>query len=738
MVWMIRSVLKARRQRAGGRHFVLCLLALAGVVANVMAEGLPPASTATPYVRATLVASVDAVRPGAEILIGVQQQIIPHWHTYWRNPGDSGVPTRIDWSLPTGVEAGAIQWPVPSRISMGPVTNYGYEGEVTLLSPVKVPADMPVGGRFTVRAAVSWLVCHEECIPEEVELGFALPVVAADAQTGPGNPAIGRAVARLPLAAPGKSSLVRAADGTLQLRLESERFEKAKISSAWFYPEQWGKINHSAAQSFALDGRVLKVDLPAGSAPPADGEVPRGVLVIGEATTDGEQLIGFELSASTAPAAGASRAGTAELGLAAAMLLAFLGGIVLNLMPCVFPVLSIKALSLLKHAEYSPLQKRLQGLAYTAGVLLSFALLAGVLILLKAGGQAIGWGFQYQSPIFVVIVAYLMFAVGLNLSGLFTIGASAVGVGSSLAARSGYSGSFFTGVLATIVATPCTAPFMGAAIGYALGQSAPALLAIFLSLGLGLAFPYLLLTAWPRLQRLLPRPGVWMERVKEGLAFPMYAAAVWLVWVLAQQGGPNAVLVALGGMVLIALAGWLYAVTRQGTPWSRHAGAGFAALAVVAALIGGSFGVDIVAVPSGTQAGGTAAEKHWQAYSTDRLRELRQAGKPVFVNMTAAWCISCLVNERVALGDTSVIEAFKASGIAYLKGDWTNQDKQITAYLAEFGRSGVPLYVYYPAGTDSEPVVLPQLLTPDIVRQNLVPLVPASLNSSPTSSKESL
>jgi thiol:disulfide interchange protein DsbD len=735
MALINRSVFKVRRPRAGGWRLYLAGLVLAGAaLSSVAADALPQASTATPHVRATLVASVDAVRPGAEILLGVQQQIIPHWHTYWRNPGDSGVPTRIDWSLPAGVEAGAIQWPVPSRISMGPVTNYGYEGEVTLLSAVKVPADTPVGGRIFVRAAVSWLVCHEECIPEDVELGFELPVVAADAPIGSGNPAIGRAVARLPLAAPGVSRLVRAAEGDLQLRLESGRFENAKISSAWFYPEQWGKINHSAAQSFVQEGRILKLALPAGSAPPVDGEAPRGVLVIGEATTDGERLTGFELASQTAPAPGNPKSSSAELGVAAAMLLAFLGGMVLNLMPCVFPVLSIKALSLLKHAEYSPLQKRLQGLAYTVGVLVSFALLASVLILLKAGGQAIGWGFQYQSPIFVVIVAYLMFAVGLNLSGLFTVGASAVGVGSSLAARSGYSGSFFTGVLATIVATPCTAPFMGAAIGYALGQPAPALLAIFLSLGLGLAFPYLLLTAWPRLQRLLPRPGIWMERVKEGLAFPMYAAAVWLVWVLAQQGGPNAVLVALGGMVLIALAGWLYTVTRQGSSWSRHSGAGFAALALVVALAGGGFGVDAVAVPTGSQAVVSVSDKHWQAYSTEHLRELRQAGKPVFVNMTAAWCISCLVNERVALSDASVVDLFKNGNIAYLKGDWTNQDKQITAYLAEFGRSGVPLYVYYPAGTDSVPIVLPQLLTPDIVRQNLAPV---SLTSSPTTPKES-
>ena len=298
---MIRLVARSRRPRAGGWFFLAGLLALA--MNAVAADGFPPATTATPHVRATLVASVDAVHPGAEILLGVQQQIIPHWHTYWRNPGDSGVPTRIDWTLPAGITAGEIQWPVPSRISMGPVTNYGYAGEVTLLSTLKVPADTPVGGRLAVRAAVSWLVCHEECIPEEVELGLELPVVASNVPAGPVNPAIGRAVARLPLAAPGRSSLVRAADGALQLRLESERFEPARITSAWFYPEQWGKINQSAEQKFALDGPVLKLNLPAGSAPPADGEEPRGVLVVGETTSDGEQLIGFELAAQAAPAA---------------------------------------------------------------------------------------------------------------------------------------------------------------------------------------------------------------------------------------------------------------------------------------------------------------------------------------------------------------------------------------------------------------------------------------------------
>ena len=721
------SVLNALSRKLA-RHVAASLagLCLAG---PVLADVLPPTVVTTPHVRAELVASVGGVVPGGEILLGVRQQIVPHWHTYWRNPGDSGTPTRIDWSLPAGATVGDIEWPAPARSSLGPVTNYGYEGEVTLLSRVRIPADLPLDGHFVARAKVNWLVCEEECVPEEVELGLALPVVASAADGGQGSPAIALAQARLPQPLPGKSWLQRETDGSLRLLLEGKEWLATPGGDVWFYPEAWGRLQQSAAQVLERQGERLTLRLPAGSNALADGAALPGVLVI--KSRDGELAKAYQLALLLQTAA----PGEGELGVAAAMLLALLGGIVLNLMPCVFPVLSIKALSLLRHAEQSPLQKRLQGLAYTGGVLLSFAALALGLILLKSGGQAIGWGFQYQSPVFVLIVAYLMFGVGLNLSGLFSIGAGAVGIGSSLAERGGYSGSFFTGVLATVVATPCTAPFMGAAIGYALSQPAPALLAIFLSLGLGLALPYLLLSAWPRLQTLLPKPGLWMERLKEALAFPMYAAAAWLVWVLAQQAGPNAVLVALGGMLLIALAGWLQGVTRLSCGWRRQGGIGFAVLALGVAIVGGGFGVDALALAQPTTGKPAAtSDQVWQPYSAAKLAELRAAGQPVFVNMTAAWCISCLVNERVALSDGGVLAAFKAAGVTYLKGDWTNQDREISRFLDQFGRSGVPLYVYYPPGGDSQPVVLPQLLTPDIVRAHLTP---QPFLSSSSTSKES-
>jgi len=329
-----------------------------------------------------------------------------------------------------------------------------------------------------------------------------------------------------------------------------------------------------------------------------------------------------------------------------------------------------------------------------------------------------------------------MFVVGLSLSGAFTLGASAAGVGASLADKPGYTGSFFTGVLATVVATPCTAPFMGAALGFALGQPAPVLVAVFLSLGLGLALPYLLLSFWPALQRLLPRPGPWMERLKQALAFPMYGAAVWLVWVLAQQAGPNAIAIALGGMLAIAFAAWLYDTSHSTAPLARHGSRGLAAAALGLALAGGYFGVASSAADADPTGTASTAGKPWEPYSKARFEALRAEGKPVFVNFTAAWCITCLANERVALSDASVQAAFRDAGITYLKGDWTNQDAQISAHLADFGRSGVPLYLFYPGGTQIEARVLPQLLTPATVIDALAAPAPSlALALTPATSK---
>ncbi|MDD2989971.1 MAG: protein-disulfide reductase DsbD family protein [Zoogloea sp.] len=709
-------------------HRALSTALLAGLCASL--PGLASAAGAsadTPHVKAALLAPFSAVQPGETIRLGLQQRIIPHWHTYWLNPGDSGLPTRIEWSLPAGASAGPIEWPAPRRFATGPVSNYGYADQVILLTPIQVPADLKPGSHFTVQASVDWLVCNEVCIPEQVVLSLDLPVVAAGVPRQPGSPLIEQTRAALPRPSPLPVTLEKGAR-SLRLGAEGPALAALKPVEGWFYAAEWGKTHHGAPQALKRDGDRLSLEIQAGEAPPAIGEKVEGVLSLTDA--DGRRhdfqiapqaIAAAPGSLDEAPtaAAAAMPAGTApgaddSLQLGAALLFALLGGLILNLMPCVFPVLSIKALSLLRHAGQAPGHTRLQGLAYTAGVLASFGVLAGVLLALKAGGSEVGWGFQFQSPVFVLAVAYLMFAVGLSLSGVLNFGASAAGLGGGLADKPGYAGSFFTGVLATVVATPCTAPFMGAALGFALSQPAPVLLAVFLSLGLGLALPYLLLSFWPALQRLLPRPGAWMERLKEALAFPMYGAAVWLVWVLAQQAGPNAIAIALGGMLAIAFAAWLAGHSHGARPLARHSGRGVAALSVLAALAGGYLGVsgETARAASAPQTAG----KIWEPYSQARFDALRAEGKPVFINFTAAWCITCLANEKVALSAPQVEAAFRQAGITYLKGDWTNQDPEISAHLARFGRSGVPLYLLYPGGKgDVAPAVLPQLLTPATV-----------------------
>jgi len=679
---------------------------------------------ATPQVQAQLIASVEAVQPSTEIYLAVNQKIIPHWHTYWINPGDSGTPTTIEWTLPDGASASDIIWPAPNRVSMGPITNYAYENDVTLLTKITIPADAKPGEQFTAHALVDWLVCEAECIPQQVELALSLPIVAAGEAVGASDPRIDETLARLPVASPWEIRATQTAInpetalGELKLHIALSEAQLAQVKDIWFYPYDWGRIQQSGEQLRKSVSDGIELTINTGEAPTVIGESIAGVLVIKELSSDNAaQTItrGFEVKVAVQPAI---ENATSSIGFFTAVLLALIGGVILNLMPCVFPVLSIKALSLVSHANQSASEIRLQGVVYTLGVLASFAFLAALLILLKAGGAQIGWGFQFQSPLFVLAVAYLMFAVGLSLSGVFFIGGSIAGVGSSLAEKPGYSGSFFTGVLATIVATPCTAPFMAAALGYALAQPPVKLLAIFLSLGLGLALPYLLLTSWPRLQRWLPRPGLWMERAKQLLAFPMYAAAIWLVWVLAQQAGVNSIVIALGGMLLIALAAWLYDSTLASGNHIRRLGTCSALALVLLSLFTGYAGVNSSAANAAIATAGAAektAEKNWEPYSEARLAELLAEGKPVFLNFTASWCISCLVNERVALSDTKVKASFKESEITYLKGDWTNRDLAITNFLKKFNRSGVPLYVFYPAGKAGEPAVLPQILTPDIV-----------------------
>jgi thiol:disulfide interchange protein DsbD len=661
------------------------------------------AAVSSPRATVTLIADAAGVAPGGEVRIGLRQKLAPGWHTYWKNPGDAGTPPEIALALPEGARAGEIQWPGPDRFAVGPVTSFGYGGEVVFPIAVTVPATLKPGDTFTVSAEASWLVCEKECIPEEGRFTLALPVTEAPAPPAPGiAAAFAASDARRPVTLDWRARLATEG-GNLALTVEGEGIAPKRIAGAFFYPQDWGVVVHAAPQ--ALEVAPGRLTLVAEKGQSFDPSAANGGLV---AVTDPAGATRWiEIAPTPAPAAAASDpagGAVARLPLGEAILFAFLGGLILNLMPCVFPVLAIKATALARLSGREAREVRLSGVFYTLGVVAAFLALAGVLLAVRAGGAAVGWGFQFQSPVFVALMAWLMLAIGLNLSGVFEIGTSVTSAGHRLAHAPSHKGSFFTGLLAVVVATPCTAPFMGAALGAALAAPWPVALAVFLSLGLGLAAPYALIAFVPRLARLLPRPGLWMVRLRQALAFPMYASAAWLVWVLARQAGEFGVMIALAGALLVALAAWIFGIAQHGR------GRGLVPRALALAAIVGTIALlpqlRAVAAPSPTAEASAGSEP----FTGARLAALRREGRPVFVNMTAAWCITCLVNERTALSTAAAKAALKDKGIAYLKGDWTNQDPEITAFLRAFGRDGLPFYALYPAG-GGDPVVLSTVLT---------------------------
>jgi len=642
----------------------------------------------TPRVEAFFAVEHARAPAGGGTNLLLHLDIIEHWHTYWSFPGESGEETHIEFELPDGVQVGPIQWPVPERIPFGPVVNYGYEGSADHLLEVTLDDGLEPGTPLSITAHARWLVCEEECIPEEASFTIRFEVGPA-AVVEASRAAFAEARERLPLTAPWPMEQT-AAD---RVRFPGD-FDAETLVDAYFFADTWGRIQPSAGQSFEVVDGALELTYTPG---PAPGPLA-GVLTLVERIDGREQRHGFAFTTQGAAslASGDAAEGTAAgLGLLLALALALAGGVLLNLMPCVFPVLSVKLLALTQHAHGEASALRRAGYAYTAGVLCCFGLIGVVLLVLRAGGDAIGWGFQLQEPWVIAALALLFFWLGLALSGWMDIGTRLMGLAGQ---HSGRGGDFGTGLLAAVVATPCTAPFMGVAVGWAILQPPAVAMSVLLALGAGMAAPFLALCFAPGLLQRLPRPGPWMVRLKEVLAFPLYASAIWLVWVLARQAGPDAVALVLLGMLLIALTIWL---SRQ-APVLRAA--------PVAGLVLAA-GLTIVMLP-GLSSRPMAVEQT-AAVNATRIAELRANGQPVFLNLTAAWCVTCLVNERVALRSDAVQNALANHGVTYLEGDWTDRDPDITALLEEFGRAGVPLYVIYPPrGT---PRVLPQVLTPALV-----------------------
>jgi thiol:disulfide interchange protein len=648
---------------------------------------------ASDLVRPALHAENATIAPGGTLWADLRLTVAPGWHIYWKNPGDSGLPTEIDWKLPPGFSADAIEWPVPERFSQGGVGNYGYTGGTDLLVKLTAPAELATGAKPHLEATVKYLVCSEICIPGEGKV--SLDLAAGSGAPDPAETArFAEARAKLPIAATFAAHF--AADtGDLRLIVPAAALGNIGNAIGEFFPDADNAIDHSADEKVERRDGGLQLVLKKAAGPTA--AVPAtlsGVLVLRGA--DGVAH-GYLVDATRIATAPAGR----TIGSWQAVLFAFVGGLILNLMPCVFPILSLKVLGF---ATADAERRHHHGIAYAAGVVLSFAALGGALIALREGGAAIGWGFQLQSPLVVALLAYLMLAMGLSLSGVAEFGAGFAGVGGGLAERRGLIGAFFTGVLATVVATPCTAPFMGVALGFALVAPAGLALAIFVALGAGMAAPMLVAGFVPGVARLLPRPGAWMATLKQILAFALYGTVAWLVWVLIQEVGPEGSLMALFGLVTVGFAVWVYGRTRFATAGARYLGGGLAGLSLAAAIVLAS-----TLTPASGKAPLASDSLPYEAFTPARLAALNADHKLVFVNLTAAWCLTCIVNERVTLDRAAVRNAFVAHHVVALKGDWTRQDPEIAQFLQSFGRSGVPLYLLYDgSGTAT---VLPQILT---------------------------
>jgi len=683
------------------RSILLSILLWLTAVTSALATSSLPVDTGK--VEASLLSSHYTVAPGQVFQIALKTELDDHWHTYWRNPGDSGEPVQISWTVPDIVTAAEITWPLPDTIPTGPIINYGFEDAPLFPVDFTVADDAPIGSVIEIEAAVYYLVCKDICIPENGMLRIVLQV-AEEAELNDRNAAaIAEAINVAPREIDARASM-QANDKALSLQFSD--LPDGDFSNAYFFPYDNTVLIHSDPQVVSIGTSGIQIDTTASFGWQSGFTEPQqGVLAFdldGERTGRIVTVVPGDAVPTGADVGNPAAAG-GSVTLIGAILGAFLGGLILNLMPCVFPVISLKALSLAKAAHGERRSARREAWAYAVGVFATFAILVGALLVVKAGGAALGWGFQLQNPIVVGLLALLLFVVGLNLIGMFEVsGGSYQGTGATLAGKGGITGSFITGALAVLVATPCTAPFMASAIGYALAQPIFYTLLVFAALAAGFAAPFVLLAYAPGVLKALPKPGPWMVRLREVLAFPMFAAAVWLVWVLGNQAGVDGMALILLAMLVLVLAIWL--LKRSGV-W-RWLGAAMIVLAL--------------ALPFQARTAATSVDLAIDAWSPERVAELRAGGQAVFVDFTADWCVTCKVNERLVLKTDAVRQAFADTNTAFLVADWTNKNDAIARELESYGRAGVPLYLYFPAGDNLvRGEVLPQVLTVERVVNTL-------------------
>jgi thiol:disulfide interchange protein/DsbC/DsbD-like thiol-disulfide interchange protein len=689
-----------------------------------------PGPVKAQHLTAELVSLGPAIAPGGKQIAGLVLTLEEGWHVYWKNAGDSGEPPKIEWKLPAGFTAGPLQFPIPQRLPLSPLMDFGYEDHAAFPVTLPAPAAAPPGPAH-VDAQISWLVCREVCIPGKAHLGLDLDVRpnAPDPANEPKVGALGEALNSLPTALPGEYSVSASADAkqiaiTLRNGMRDSELE--------FYPADHDAdpIVNAAKQTVEPHSDGATLYLQRAPEMPALPGMLQGLLKLSDSEAY-EISIPIATSAMVAPAAGAATngvtgAGTSVMSASAAIGLAFAGGIILNLMPCVFPVLFLKALGLVQITANADERSRrsllMQGLVYALGIVVSFWVIVGALLALRAGGSHAGWGFQLQSPAFVAVLAGFLFLFALSLAGQFEFGLTLSSVGDSLTQKQGYAGSFFTGVLATVVATPCTGPFMGAAVGFAVAQPALVAFAVFTSLALGLALPYVLLSWRPGWARMLPRPGAWMEVLKQLTAVPLFATVIWLTWVYGQKFSPEdsvtQIAFLLGAFLILAISGWTLG-RWPGRPGARIAAAILVVLALAAPLEEMRHAQASTAGPATASEPTDAAQPSsgaliWQPYSEEAIAKAHEAKRPVFIDFTAAWCLSCQVNERLVLKSPEVEREFRTRNFSLLRADWTNADDGITKKLASLGRAGVPTYAIYGVATTT-PDVLPELLTKDLV-----------------------
>jgi thiol:disulfide interchange protein DsbD len=716
------------------------LTAIAAIATAAFSSSAVGKAVQTDHVEAELVAERTAIEPGKPLRVGLRLKMDPEWHTYWRNPGDTGLPTTIQWTLPPGFSAGDIEWPAPQRIDVQSFANYGYENEVvlpvTLSAPPTLALESPV---VPIKAHAEWLVCREQCIPGAAALELELKSANASDTDKRWAGLFSKAKSDLPrladdwqwaahkgLGADGRIDLIWAPPATATAPRKVQFFSHAEgviepAAKQTLYRLPDGRLRLNLVLAKQATGTPASIDgvLTSASGWPKTGEGSVRAICF-RTNVDGARALaagGTPVDAGVTFASGA-QAGATTLGFALA--LAFVGGLILNLMPCVFPVISLKVLGFAQQAHGSTRVLRIHGLAFAAGVIASFAVLAGIVLLLRASGQQIGWGFQLQSPAVITALAILFFLLTLNIAGFFEVGMLVPDRVAAMEARNPYLNSFMSGILAVVIASPCTAPFMGAAMGYALAQSAAEAMIVFGALGLGMALPYLVLAWLPAWQQRLPRPGAWMVWLKQFLAIPLAATVIWLGWVLAQQSGADAFVRLAFVLLLLATVVWLLqgTILRTGFRYGLAAVTLAGAIALAWPLFDEPFPIENASATASNTPATVAGD--WQPWTQKALDKLVDDGKPVFVDFTAAWCVSCQANKKLVLERGETMKLFSDRSVVLMRADWTRRDPEITAALASFGRNGVPVYALYRPGKTT--LVLPEILTAGILREALLTL----------------